>query len=133
MSGWATLRPDDMGSLWEHFVLNEIQGRLQQRTLRYWRSKRGAEVDFVLPRRGSGPTAIECKWSAGSFNPAGLRAFRRLYPDGESFVVASDVGRPYTREHAGVAVQFVSLEELIARLATGPPEEVDRFRLDKVG
>jgi predicted AAA+ superfamily ATPase len=121
--GWATLRPDDMGSLWEHFVLNEIQGRLQQRALRYWRSKRGAEVDFVLARRGGAPVAIECKWSADSFDPAGLLAFRRLYPDGESFLVASDITRPYTREYSGTAVQLISLENLIARLTTAPPHE----------
>ena len=131
--GWATLRPDDMGSLWEHFVLNEIQGRLQQRALRYWRSKHGAEVDFVLSRRGGGPVAIECKWLADSFDPAGLIAFRRLYPDGESFLVASDVTRPYTREQAGISVQFVSLEGLIARLSTDAADEAAiASRPDKV-
>ena len=73
-------------------MLNEIQGRLQRRDLRYWRNKHGAEVDFVLPQRGEkGPVAIEAKWSAGSFDPAGLMAFRRIYPQGPSFVVAPDV------------------------------------------
>jgi predicted AAA+ superfamily ATPase len=51
-SGWDMARPDDLGILWEHYVLNEIQGRLQHRGLRYWRNKHGAEVDFVAPRRG---------------------------------------------------------------------------------
>jgi predicted AAA+ superfamily ATPase len=36
---------------WEHYVLNEVQGRLQRRDLRYWRNKHGAEVDFVVPER----------------------------------------------------------------------------------
>jgi len=117
--GWtAPLRQDEEGSLWEHFVLNELQGRLQRRAVRHWRNKHGAQVDFVLPRRGgAGPIAIECKWSAGSFEPAGMRAFRRLYPSGESFLVASDITRAYAREVAGVRVQFVSVEELIARLS----------------
>jgi len=116
--GWtAPLRQDEEGSLWEHFVLNELQGRLQRRAVHQWRNKHGAEVDFVLPRRGAGPIAIESRWSAGSFEPAGMRAFRRLYPSGESFLVASDITRAYARELAGVRVQFVSLEELIARLS----------------
>lgn len=116
--GWSTLRADDMGPLWEHFVLNEIQGRLQHRAVRYWRNKRGAEVDFVLPRRGrAGPIAIECKWTASSFERSALTAFRHLYPEGESFVVAPDVDVPYTRTHAGVDVHFVSLEDLIDRLS----------------
>jgi len=118
--GWDTLRPDDLGVLWEHFVLNEIQGRLQHRALRYWRNKHGAEVDFVLERRGGPPIAIECTWTAAGFSPSGLLAFRRLYPGGESFVVAPDVTVPYTRTVAGVSVQFVSLETLIARLMTQP-------------
>jgi hypothetical protein len=116
--GWQTLRPEDLGSLWEHFVLNEIQGRLQRRAPCYWRSKRGAEVDFVLPRRGAGgPVAVECKWKADSFEANGLAAFRRLYPEGESFVVAPDVEAPYIRDYDGFGVEFVSLEDLIARLS----------------
>ena len=46
--GWQALRNEDLGLLWEHFVLNEIHGRLQRRDLRYWRNKHGAEVDFAL-------------------------------------------------------------------------------------
>jgi predicted AAA+ superfamily ATPase len=119
--GWDTLRDDDLGILWEHFVLNEIQGRLQRRTPRYWRSKHGAEVDFVLPRRGrDGPIAIECKWRAASFEVAGLAAFRRLYPNGPSFVVATDVDSPHTRSYDDVTVEFVSLDELISRLCKEP-------------
>lgn len=119
--GITALRPDDMGLLWEHFVMNEIHGRLQHRSLRYWRNKRGAEIDFVLARRGgAGPIAIECKWQAESFDPAALLAFRRVYPEGESFVVAADVERSYTRRYAGLQVDFVSVKALIAHLGAAP-------------
>lgn len=119
--GWDTLRPEDHGLLWEHFVLNEIQGRLQHRSLRYWRNKRGAEVDFVLPRRGRGqPIAIECKWTAEPFDEGALVAFRRLYPKGDNFVVAHDVDVTYVRTYDGLKVHFVSLEDLIARLSREP-------------
>ncbi len=47
--------------MWEHFVLNELQSKLQLRTLFYWRDKRGHEVDFILKARSQEPTAIECK------------------------------------------------------------------------
>jgi predicted AAA+ superfamily ATPase len=117
--GWDTLRAEDLGILWEHYVLNEIQGRLQHRTPRYWRSKRGAEVDFVMPHRGEkGPTAIECKWKAASFDAAALAAFRRLYPEGENFIVATDIDTPYRRAYDGFEVEFVSLDQLIARLSS---------------
>jgi predicted AAA+ superfamily ATPase len=116
--GWTALRDEDRGLLWEHFVLNEFQGRLQRRDLRYWRNKHGAEVDFVLPGRGERPPiAIECKWRASSFDPSSLAAFRRLYPEGPSFVVATDVEAPYKRRFDGFEVEFVSLGGLIERLA----------------
>jgi predicted AAA+ superfamily ATPase len=119
--GWDVLRPDDLGDLWEHFVLNEIQGRLQRRTVRYWRNKSGAEVDFVLPRRGDrGPIAIECKWKADTFEPKAIEAFRRLHPGGPNYVVATDVDAPYTRSRDGLEVEYVSLEQLIARLSGEP-------------
>lgn len=116
--GWQALRSEDLGLLWEHFVLNEIHGRLQRRDLRYWRNKHGAEVDFVLAGRGERPpTAIECKWRASSFDPGSLTAFRRLYPDGPSFVVATDVEAPHRRTFDNFEVEFVSLDGLIDRLA----------------
>ncbi|MFN8546249.1 MAG: ATP-binding protein [Candidatus Binatia bacterium] len=59
--GWDTPRRDDLGPLWEHYVLNEIQGRLQTRNVRYWRDKQGQhEVDFCS-RGAKPPIAIECK------------------------------------------------------------------------
>lgn len=116
--GWDTPRSDDLEILWEHYLLNEVQGRLQHRDLRYWRNKHGAEVDFVLPRRGGNePVAIEAKWSAASFDPAALAAFRRIYPDGPNFVAAHDVDAPYRRSYDGFEVEFVSLDRLIAHLA----------------
>ena len=115
--GWNALRAEDLGLLWEHFVLNEIHGRQQRRDLRYWRNKQGAEVDFVLPGRGGrAPVAIECKWRADGFAPPALAAFRRIYPDGPSFVVATDVDTPHKRRFDDLEVEFVSLEQLIERL-----------------
>src|SRR5256886_3158391 len=48
---WQELREEDLGALWEHFVLNEIMARLQSREVFYWRDKRGHEIDFVLASR----------------------------------------------------------------------------------
>ena len=114
--GWNTLRDDDLGVLWEHFVLNELHARLQTRDIRYWRDKRQHEIDFVLHRRGKPPAAIECKWSAGKFDARNLAAFRQAHPRGDNFVVARDVRRPYRRSLAGVDIQFLDLDGLIARL-----------------
>lgn len=110
--GWHRLREEDLGLLWEHFVLNELHARLPTRTLRYWRDKRGHEVDLVLVGRGRNPTAVECKWKADAFEPSSLLAFRRRYPQGENYVVSSDVSRAWSRTFNGVQVHFVPLEGL---------------------
>jgi predicted AAA+ superfamily ATPase len=114
--GWQHLRQGDMEQLWEHFVLNEIQGVLQARTIRYWRDKRGHEVDFVYSKRGQAPAAIECKWSADEFDPSNLQAFRRQYPAGKNYAVANDLTRGYRRAYGDIEVQLLSLCALLAEL-----------------
>jgi len=114
--GWGTLRPENLGFLWEHFVLNEIQAKLQRRDVRTWRDKQKHEVDFVLQKNPQEITAIECKWSAAQFDPANLRVFRRLYPQGSNFVVAQDVDHPFRRDHHGLKVDYVDIKALISAL-----------------
>ena len=115
--GWSQLRQEDLGLLWEHFVLNEIMAHTQSRDIRYWRNKRGQEVDFVLTRARGLPIALECKWSASGFSPRALLAFRRQYPDGENFIVAHDVDRSFTSNYNGIQVKFVNLDTLIAEIS----------------
>ena len=114
--GWRELRREDMGLLWEHYVLNEIQGCLQIRNVLYWRDKRGHEIDFVVAGRGRPPVAIECKWSAVEFDPGNLKRFRERYPEGDSLVVAADVEKSFIRHYKGIEVKFVNLTDLIDTL-----------------
>jgi hypothetical protein len=115
--GWVEPRADDMGSLWEHYVLNELSGRLPDAEIRYWRHKRSGEVDFVLVRKGRPPLAVECRWNADDAgDPRGLRTFRASYPDGEDFVVCANVERAFPRRLDGRTLMFVGLEDLVSRL-----------------
>lgn len=114
--GWHELRREDMGLLWEHFVLNELHASMQTRDIHYWRDKQGREIDFIFVRRRGTPIAIECKWSAGEFDASAIKAFRQLYPKGENYVVASDIDREYHRKFDGVEVGFVSLDRLVSAL-----------------
>ena len=114
--GWSELRESDLGLLWEHFVLNELLARLQTNRVLYWRDKSKHEVDFIFPSRSAGPTVVECKWSAASFDPANLISFRSKYPRGRSYVVGRDVTRPYRRTFRGVKADFVDLNGLVREL-----------------
>jgi predicted AAA+ superfamily ATPase len=115
--GWRTLRSEDLGVLWEHFVLNELLVRLDLDGLHYWRDKRGHEVDLVLARPGHDPIAIECKWSQSRIEDfGGLAAFRRLYPSGENYIVTSDASRSLPVRGSGIVATVMPLEELVNRL-----------------
>jgi len=120
--GWHDLRREDLGLLWEHFVLNEIHAHLQTRRINYWRNKRGHEVDFVIAWRNRPPVGVECKWSASDFDPAGINAFRRQYEEGENFVVARDVDRPYRQQVAETQITFSGLEDFIRFLLSSRDE-----------
>jgi hypothetical protein len=115
LRGIDRLRRDDIGLLWEHYVMNELHARLQTRQIRYWRDKRGHEVDFVLPGRRGAPVAIECKASSANFDASGLAAFRRAHPAGVNLVVAADVSKPLVETHAGLRVEFTNLDGLVRR------------------
>lgn len=111
--GWQQLRREDLGALWEHFVLNELMARMQTRDVCYWRDKRGHEIDFVLAKRGRAPVAIECKWSADGFDPANLQSFRRVHPKGENFVLAADVEQSFQRNYGALRVNFEPLDSFV--------------------
>jgi uncharacterized protein len=110
--GWTSLRADDLGLLWEHYVLNELTAHLQSADLRYWRDKQGHEIDFIRVRRGQAPLAIECKWSARDFDPTNLMVFARAYPQAELRVITTDSEPEFERQHQGIAIRFVSLDRL---------------------
>lgn len=114
--GWDRLRRDDMGTLWEHYVLNEIHSRLQTRRVQYWRDKKGHEVDFVITRPGRDPIAIECKWTASGLDAKNLLAFHRQYPESVLLVVANDLDRGFRRSYQSATVAFVTLDGLIQKL-----------------
>ena len=114
--GWSRLRNDDLGFLWEHFVLNEIQAHLQRRDIYYWRDKQGHEIDFIMLNKKKEPIVAECKWSAKNFDESNLKIFRRRYPKGNNYVIAQDVDRTFTRKYADMAVTFINLPQFILTL-----------------
>jgi hypothetical protein len=110
------LRPEDLGGLWEHLVLDELLFSLGEESLHYWRDKQKHELDFVWTPRGSSPVAIECKWRASQFDSASFRSFQSLHPDAGCWLVAQDRDTIIRRKRGDV--EFVecgigNLDELI--------------------
>ncbi len=114
---WEKLRSEDLGILWEHYVLNELYAHLQTKKVFFWRDKQKHEIDFILSSRGSNPITIECKWKSDYFNPSNLMIFRGKYPKGENYVVSQDIIKPYSKVFSNIEVNFVNLKTLITKVS----------------
>ena len=103
--GWDPLRPDDLGPLWEHLVLEHLQAHLPDRPVRYWRDKAGREVDFVIGRGRDEMDAIECTWHPDGFEAASLRTFREHYPNGRNYLVTPSGDPAHTKSFGRLSVR----------------------------
>ena len=110
--GWYELRNEDLGYLWEHFVLNEIFAHRQTRDIGYWRDKQGHEIDFVINKRGRPLLAIECKWRDKEFDPANTKVFLRHYDKAQVYVVSHNLSHPYSRRYGDFTFKFINLAGL---------------------
>lgn len=109
--GWERLRGGDRGLLWEHLVLDVLRLRFGDR-VQYWRDKSGREIDFVVRRPGGRVDAVEAKLSPDAYDGAALETFRRLYPEGEDYVVSPMTREPFRASRRGRLVMFCGLEAL---------------------
>ena len=89
----SQLKGDVAGRSLEHYILMELiayRGLGQKRfEIRYWRTKTGLEVDFIL---GDALVAIEIKISnqVHAQDLRGLSAFCEEHPDAKAIVVSQD-------------------------------------------
>jgi predicted AAA+ superfamily ATPase len=103
----ASGQRSDRGALWENAIFNELAKRLDLLDeIRFWRSKSGAEVDFVV-RRGQRMVAIEVKAAelARQLLSRAAHSFLEAYRPACLGVVNASL-RLDTVEH-GVKVRFV--------------------------
>ena len=102
--GWDPLRQEDLGLLWEHLVLEQLQAHLPDTPVRYWRDKGGREIDFVLALRRDQVDIVECKWNPSAFDPHALKIFRGYYPKGGNYLVTPSGDPSYTRAYGNLKV-----------------------------
>lgn len=83
--GNFTVSDDRIGSLFEHFIFNQIKNSIsasdEKAEIYFFRTRSGVEVDFIIKLKGK-VWAIEVK--AGSIAKSdlgGLKAFREYYPE----------------------------------------------------
>jgi len=93
--GWDSIRDDDRGLLWEHLVLDTLRFRFADENIFYWQDKSQREVDFVIRHERGRIDVVECKINPDKLHVAPIEAFRRLYPEGENYVVSPVAKIPY--------------------------------------
>lgn len=97
-------RGEAFGRAFEHFVFMELSAHASYSELdydiRYWRTKSGLEVDFVL---GQGEVAIEVKGSKRVSGPE-LRALRRFMADHGPRVAIVVCNETEPREREGIRI-----------------------------
>ena len=113
--GWDPLRQDDLGQLWEHLVLEQLQASFPNKTIRYWRDKSGREVDFVIEHRRDEVDAIECKWNPAAFDAGALETFRKYYPNGRNYLVSPSGDPGFERQYGTVQVRVCTPSEFMQR------------------
>lgn len=104
------IRPDK-GAIAETFVYLALRRKLlANMELKFWRNKRGEEVDFILLRDRL-PTPIEVKYRLESPEiPSGVKAFLKAYPNvSEAWVFSTDLHADIDWD--GCTVRFRTLEE----------------------
>jgi len=110
--GWDPLRPEDLGVLWEHLVLEHLQAHWPHVPALYWRDKQGRQIDFVLARRRDEVDVIECKWDPGAFDASALTVFRSFYPKGRNFLVTPSSEPGYLKRFGAHEVRVCTPSEL---------------------
>ncbi len=107
------------GHLFENFILNTLieNYRNEYPQVNYWRSKSGAEVDFVL-NLGSKIIPIEVKYSKFTKPKIGksLYSFIDRYSPEKAFIVNLNYNEIVKHNHTDVV--FVDYKELIAKKRT---------------
>jgi len=111
--GWDPLRPDDLGVLWEHLVLEHLQAHVPDTPVRYWRDKAQHELDFVLATRRNAVDVIECTWNPADFDVTALRVFRGYYPNGRNFLVTPSGDPAYTKQFGRLDVRVCTPSGLL--------------------
>ena len=68
---------DDKGALFENFVFRLFSDRVNESYIRYWRTQKQQEVDFIINNK----RAFEVKFNKTAFKPAKYDYFATKYPD----------------------------------------------------
>ncbi len=104
---------ENKGKLFENYVLSELIKA--DKEVRYWHTKGGAEVDFVVQGRdGAIPIEVKTKAAPGTLSK-GMRAFINSYNPKTAYIVFWE-GEESDLKEVGCHIKFVSIKKLLSDL-----------------
>jgi predicted AAA+ superfamily ATPase len=109
--GLRHLGGKEYGDFLENMTLETLQAHGLSKYIKYWRTKSKLEIDFILDLEKNRVISVECKWKEKNFMPDAIESFRRVYPQGENWIVTSD---SITRddEMKKLKFRFVNIRDL---------------------
>ena len=66
----------DKGALFENFIYRLFADKLQEDSIKFWRTQKGQEIDFIINNN----KAFEVKFSKAAFKPNKYKYFKSKYP-----------------------------------------------------
>ena len=72
---------EDRGELLENYVYLRLRQKLNEESIKYWRTQNQQEVDFIMQHDDGSSEAIEVKYSSTSFRESKFAHFRKTYPE----------------------------------------------------
>lgn len=102
---------NDKGAILETYIFHKLQRHLEPNTeIRFWRTKDGSEVDFVLVKNRK-PIPIEVKSSINDGKvPSGLKKFLARYPNtSDAFVINQNIQTQLLLQKC--KIQFMTFED----------------------
>lgn len=111
-NGWQTLGTKEAGLLLENLVLETLLSLTSILKIYFWRDKDQREIDFVCVRHNGSIDTIECKWDPDAFSIKTLEKFREIYPNGNDYVVSSQVAPTYVKRINEKKITFTSIYAL---------------------
>jgi len=117
----STLSNTEKGPLFEQWLINQVIAHIHyhhlERSLNYWKTKAGVEVDLLVSQSRKPIAAIEIKWTS---NPAtthfsGLKSILEEHPNIKAILVCN-VLAPETRKIKGKDVEILPFAEFLTNL-----------------
>ncbi len=117
----SNLSNSEKGPLFEQWLINQVIAHIHyhqlERSLNYWKTKAGVEVDLLVSQSRKPISAIEIKWTSNPTTAhfSGLKSIQEEHPNIKCFLVCN-IPAPETRKIKGKDVEVLPFSDFLTNL-----------------